>query len=191
MGSLPIHSLRIRFGSIVGPFGVDVGSIWDAYCGCQVGSNANSLRIGSKSAPSRLVSKLNTLPKDSRVAGIRNPQETTGNQLRATPNVTNLPIHLISSSRSISSHPLWRPNQMSASPKSLHPLHVNSDRKQISLAIGSIRVRFECILNPFWVHLAVAKVGSHADSHRIGPQVGPKSAHKQIKHILPKEFHMA
>ena len=57
----------IRFACDLGPSWVHRGSIWvhfgsmlDAFCGCQVGSNANSLLIGPKSAPSRLVSKLNT-----------------------------------------------------------------------------------------------------------------------------------
>ena len=39
---------------------VYVGSTLGPVCDCQVGSNANSLRIGPKSAPSRLISKLNT-----------------------------------------------------------------------------------------------------------------------------------
>ena len=77
-------------------------------------SNANSLLVGPGSAPGRpqvgpesaRKQIKHISPSDFRVAAIRESPETTGNQLRTTPNATNLPIHLISSSRSIylSSH---------------------------------------------------------------------------------------
>ena len=45
-------------------FGIHFGSVLAPFCDCQVGSNANSLRIGLKSAPSRLISKLNTFAEE-------------------------------------------------------------------------------------------------------------------------------
>ena len=57
---LMIMSIRMRFGCILGPFWMHVGSVLGPFCACQVGSNANSLRIGSKALPSRLIAKLNT-----------------------------------------------------------------------------------------------------------------------------------
>ena len=72
------------------------------------------------------------------------------------------------------------------SPKSFHPSQVNSDRKQISLPIGSIRVRFRSILGPCWVHSgSVLHLSGRIECKFASdrPQVAPKSAHKQIKHI--------
>ena len=49
-----------RFVCDLGAFGLHLGSVLNPFCVCQVGSNANSLRIGPKLAPSRLISKLKT-----------------------------------------------------------------------------------------------------------------------------------
>ena len=82
----------MHFGFVLGPF-----------CGCQVGSNANSLRIGTKSLPSRLITKLNTFPRRifvSKKSGTRrNPPQLAGTHDWPTPVSINLSIHLISSSR--------------------------------------------------------------------------------------------
>ena len=65
--------------------------------------------------------------------------------------------------------------------------------KQNSLMIMSIRMRFGRILGPCWVRFGSVlclsgRIGCKFASDR--PQVAPKSAHKQIKHILPKDFRM-
>ena len=58
--SLMIVSICMRFGCILRACWVHVGFVLGPFCACQVASNANSLRIGPKSAPSRLISKLST-----------------------------------------------------------------------------------------------------------------------------------
>ena len=91
---------------------------------------------------------------------------------------------------------------MSAPPKSFHFVHVASDRKRISLPIGSFRVRLGSILSPCWVHVgsilgplgvyvgSVLRLSSRIEFKFASdrPKVGPKSAHKQIKHISPKDL---
>ena len=125
-------------------------------------------------------------------ADCRKSPQTTGPQRWATPNIISFPIRLISSSlsiyRSIYGHPICRHNQISAPPKSFRPPSVNLDRNQISLPIASSRVRFRPLLNPMWVHLFLpfkvhfgsildpscgSRIGSKANSHRIGPRSAP------------------
>ena len=65
--------------------------------------------------------------------------------------------------------------------------------KQISLPIGSFRMRFRSIWDPCWVHfVSVLRLSGRIECKFASgrPQVGSKSARKQIKHILPRDFRM-
>ena len=66
--------------------------------------------------------------------------------------------------------------------------------KQTSLMNMSIRMRFGSILDPFWLRFGLVlrlsgRIECKFASDR--PQVAPKSAHKQIKYILPKDVRVA
>ena len=66
--------------------------------------------------------------------------------------------------------------------------------KQISLMIMSIRMRFGCILGPCWVRFgSVLRLSGRIECKFASdrPQVAPKSAHKQIIHISPRDFRAA
>ena len=66
--------------------------------------------------------------------------------------------------------------------------------KQISLMIMSIRMRFGSILDAFGRRFgSVLPLSGRFECKFASdrPQIAPKSAHKQIKNILPKDFRMS
>ena len=94
--SLMIISIRMRFGCIFDPFWLRFGSVLQLSGLIECKFASDRPQVAPKSAHKQIK---HILPKDFRVAGIWESSHLTGNQLRATSNVTSLPIHLISSSR--------------------------------------------------------------------------------------------
>ena len=143
-------SIRMRFGCILGACGLRLGSALQLSGRLECKFASDRPQVAPKSAHKQVK---HILPMYFRMAGMLEPA---------------LSIYWQSTGR---------PNHMSAPPKSFHPLHVNSDRKQI---FDSFLMWSGSILNVFWNHFGsmlcpfcVCQVGSNANSLRIGPKSAP------------------